>query len=337
MTTTDNEGSTVTYAPSIITTTVVYTNTLGDPVTITEILSNPSLLPEGDGGGASAFFHMKGAVAAVFAAVGLVIIAMLWMLIWYCRSRHKRERLEHDSVVAAIMDGRRSSGRLTLIDDDEDYSGNGHTSSVGHRRVSQRSHSGSNSSSHGGMSPIDSAGQAAFRVPFPPVSLLAASYSRPKSSSSQGRGGSGGGRYQHIRNESDPARRSPSPPPRFSQEYYRDPFSDSPSVPLLYGTVGGNKPPPAIMDEFEPVPLTLTAPISPDQARRDLFTQKREFVKANPGSSSESLITGVSTNTPRDWEVQNVFDEELGSMPKIRKKLLLSVQNPGSSPAPSIR
>jgi len=91
------------------------------------------------------------------------------------------------------------------------------------------------------------------------------------------------------------------------------------------------------MDEFEPVPLTLTAPISPDQARRDLFTQKREFVKVNPGSSSESLITGVSTNTPRDWEVQNVFDEELGSMPKIRKKLLLSVQNPGSSPAPSIR
>lgn len=334
ITTTNQEGSTVTLAPSYITSTVVYTNTRGQQVTVTEILSNPSLLPEDNGGGASAFFHMKGAVIAVFTAVGLVTIAGLWMLIWYLRSRHKRKKIEHDSVVAAILDGRRSSGRLSLIDDDEDDSGEGHPS------LTDRSHSYSNSSSTGRMSPIDSAGQLASKTRFPPVSLLAASYNRRKSSSSQGRGGSGGGRYQHLRTESGGRKKSPSPPPRFSQEYYRDPFAGSPSVPFLLSSKGGNRspPPPAIMDEFDPAPLTLADPISPDRERQGLFAHRKEFGNDNPGSSTESLHTGISTR--RDWEVLNVFDEELGSVPKMRRKQVLSVQNPslaGSSPAPSVR
>ena len=333
ITTTNNQGSTVTLAPSYITSTVVYTNTRGQQVTVTEILSNPSLLPEGHGGGASAFFHMKGAVIAVFTAVGLVAVAGLWLLIWYLRSRHKRRKIEHDNVVAAILDGRRSSVRLSLIDDDEDDSGNLRPS------LTEHSHSDPTSSSGGRMSPIDSAGQMASKTRFPPVSLLSASYNRRKSSSSQGNGGSGG-QYQHLRTGSNGGRKSPSPPPRFSQEYYRDPFSDAPSVPLLHGTRGGSRsqPPPAIMDEFDPEPLTLLAPISPDKARRELYAQRKEFGADNPASSNESLHTGVTT--PRDWEVQNAFDEELGSIPRMRKKPMLSVQNPsviGSSPAPSIR
>ena len=344
LTTTNNQGSTVTYAPSYITTTVVYTNTRGDPATITEILSNPSLLPEGHGGGASAFFHMKGAVIAVFTAVGLVIVAGVLFLIWYLRSRHKRKRIKHDNDVAAILDGRRSSGRLTLIDDDEEDSGNGlmsftDRSSSGQRRMSRHS-SRSSSGSGVRMSPIDSAGQTTSKTRFPPVSLLAASYNLRKSSSSQGHGGTSGTRYYHLRAESDGGKRSPSPPPRFSQDYYRDPYSESPPVSFLLGTKSGNIAPssPAIMDEFESVPLTLTSPISPDIARDDLFAQKRGFGNYNPASSNESLVTG--TSTPKDWEVRNVFDEELGSVPKMRRKPMLSVQNPsliGSSPAPSIR
>ncbi|KAF9792576.1 hypothetical protein BJ322DRAFT_1103066 [Thelephora terrestris] len=334
ITTTNNEGSTITVAPSYITSTVVYTNTRGQQVTVTEILSNPSLLPDGHGGGASAFFHMKGAVIAVFTAVGLVIVAGLWLLFWYLRSRHKRRKIEHDNIVAAILDGRRDSVRLSLIDDDEDYSGNIRPSLTDH------SYSDPASSSHGRTSPFDSAGQMAPKNRFPPVSLLAASYNQRKRSSSQGNRGSGG-QYQHLRARSDGAGRSPSPPPRFSQEYYRGPFSDAPAVPVLLGTRGDNIPAPlpAIMDEFDPEPLSLTAPISPDRARRELYAQRKELGADNPASSNESLHTGVSTR--KDWEVRNVFDEELGSVPQMRRKPMLSVQNPssvtGSSPAPSVR
>lgn len=334
ITTTNDEGSTVTLAPSYLTTTMVYTNTLGEQVTVTEILSNPSLLPGDHGGGASAFFQMKGAVIAVFTTIGVVIFAGLWLLIWYFKSRHRRRKIEHDNVVAGTLDGRRSSGRLSLIDDDDDDSGNGHPG------LTNPSHSYSDSTSTGRMSPIDSAGLMTSRPRFPPVSLLAASYYQRKSSGSQRRGGSGGGRYQHLRTESDGGRKSPSPPPQISQEYRQDPFSGSSSVPLLLGSKGGNTSPssPAIMDEFDPTPLTLAEPISPESERRDLYAQRREFGNENPSSSTESLQTGAST--PRDWEVRNVFDEELGSVPKIRRKPLLSVQNPslaGSSPAPSIR
>lgn len=313
---------------------MVYTNTLGEQVTVTEILSNPSLLPGDHGGGASAFFHMKGAVIAVFTAVGLVVVAGLFLLAWYLRSRHKRKRIEHDNIVAAILDGRRSSARLSLIDDDDD-SGNGQPG------LTDRSQSYSDSiSTTGRMSPFDSAGQVASKLRLPPVSLLAASYNQRKSAPSQSRGRSSGGRYQHLRTESDGRKKSPSPPPRFSQEYYRDPFSGSPSVPFLLGSTSNKRSPPtpAIMDEFDPASLVLAEPISPDRERQDLFAQRKEFGNYNPASSTESLPTGAST--PKDWEVQNVFDEELGSVPKIRRKLMLSVQNPslaGSSPAPSIR
>jgi len=309
----------------------VYTNTLGEQVTVTEILSNPSLLPGDHGGGASAFFHMRGAVIAVFTAIGLVVVAGSLLLFWYLRSRHKRRKMEHDNVVATILDGRRDSARLSLIDDDEDDSGNGHPGLT---------HSHSNSSTTGRMSPIDSAGQTTSNAIFPPVSLLAASYNRRKSSASQGQGRSGGGRYQHLPTNSGGGRRSPSPPPQFTQEDYRDPFAGSPSVPFLLGSKGGDRSPPtpAIMDEFDPAPLTFTHPISPDEERRGLIAHRKEFGSYNPASSTESLPTGAST--PRDWEVRNVFDEELGSVPKMRRKPMLSVQNPslaGSSPAPSIR
>ena len=320
---------------------MVITNSRGDPVTVTKVVSNPSLIPGGQGGGASAFFRNKAAVAAVFAAVGLAILVILCLLICNFRSRHRRKRLAHDNAVAEIMEGRRSTGRLTLIDDDEDY---GHPSSSehsgsGHRPASAHSHSNySNSSSNGRISPIDSAGRMASRTPFPPVSLLAASYNRRRSSSSYGYGksaGGSGGRYQHLRidsagpNYTEFGSKSPSPPPRFSQDYHRDPFSDPPSVSFLLGTSGaGNRSPPhpAIMDEFEPIPPTPAPPIFSDSnAQNHLFARESEFVYDHPYPSSTSLNTG--TSTPMDLEVRNVFDEELGSIPRIRRKPMLSVQN----------
>ena len=338
LTTTNEQGSTVTYAPVLITTTMVYTDSRGEPVTTTKIVSNPSLLPGDRDGGASAFFRNKAAVAGVFAAVGLVIIVTSCLLIWNFRSRHKRKRLAHDNAVAALMEGRRSTGRLTLIDDDEYDGGYRHASSTehsGHGRVSMHSLSSSYSSSNGGMSPHDSAGQMTSQTPFPPVSLLAASYNRRRSSSSHGHGGFGGGnvgRYQHLRTDSSgPSQtefgmKSPTPP-RFSHDYHRSPFSDSPSVAFLLGTKGDNRSPPhpAIMDEFEPVPPTLVPPIVPGRVQHDLFAHKREFGYDNPFSSSTSLNTRAST--PKDLEVRNVFDEEFGSAPKIRRKPMLSVHN----------
>lgn len=337
LTTTDDKGNAISYVPTLITTTMVLTNSLGEPVTVTQILSNPSLLPGDQGGGASAFFRNKGAVVGVFTTVGLLVVAILCLLIWHLRSRHKHKKLAYDNDVAAIMEGRRSTGRLTLIDDDDDEGGHRHTSSIersasGHGRPSSHgSHSRSNSysSSNGRMDPNDSAGKMTSRTPFPPVSLLAASYNLRRGSSTNGPGGGSGARYQHLRTDSagagqlDLGRESPSPPPRFSQDYYQDPFSDSAFVTFPTGTKGDNKLP-VIMDEFESVPLTLASPISPSKAHRDLFAQKREFDYDNPFSSS-GMNTGAST--PKDLEVRNVFDEEFGSVPKIRKKPMLAVSN----------
>ena len=337
LTTTNQQGSVVTYVPTMITTTMVYTNSRGDPVTVTRVVTNPSLLPGDRGGGASAFFRNRAAVAGVFAAIGLVIVVVSCLLIWNFRSRHKRKRLAHEDAVAAIMEGRRSTGRLTLIDDDEDDGGFGYASSTehsgsGHGRVSMQSHSNSYSSSNGRMSPIDSAGQMTSQTPFPPVSLLAASYNRRRSSSSHGHGGSGrgnDGRYQHPRTGSGQTEfgvKILNPPSRLSHDYHRDPFSDPPSVAFLLGAKGDNRSPhPAIMDEFDPVPLTLAPPVPPDRAQHDLFVQKRGFGYDDPFSSNTSLNTG--TSTPKDLEVRNVFDEELGSVPKIRRKPMLSVHN----------
>jgi len=337
LTTTNEQGSVVTYAPTLVTTTMVYTNSRGDPVTVTKVVTNPSLLPGDRGGGASVFFRNRAAVAGVFAAVGLVIVVVSCLLIWNFRSRHKRKRLAHENAVAAIMEGRRSTGRLTLIDDDEDDGSYVHASSTehsgsGHGRVSIQSRSNSYSSSNGRMSPNDSAGQMTSQTPFPPVSLLAASYNRRRSSSSHGHGGGGDGRYQHLRagshgpNQTEFGVKITGPPPRFSHDYHRDPFSDTPSVAFLLGAKGDNRSPhPAIMDEFDPVPPTLVPPVSPDKVQHDLFAQKRGFGYDNPFSSDTSLNTG--TSTPKDLEVRNVFDEELGSVPRIRRKPMLSVHN----------
>jgi len=82
---------------------------------------------------------------------------------------------------------------------------------------------------------------------------------------------------------------------------------------------------PAIMDEFEPVSPTLGVPISPDKARYDLFAQKRGFGYQNLCPSDASLNTGAST--PKDLEVRNVFDEEFGSVPTMRRKPMLAVHS----------
>jgi len=248
----------------------------------------------------------------------LFIVAVICLCIWRARLRRRRKTLAHENAVAAGMDGRRSTGRLTLIDDEEDggfgQSSSTERSSSGHGRTSShgsREHSDSYSGSGGRVGPNDSAGQMTSQTPFPPVSLLAASYNRRKSSSSNGHGGFGGGnggRYQPLPTETArPGRRSPSPP-RFSEDFYRDPFSDSPPVTFHHGAKSENKSAP-IMGEL-PV---------------DLFAQKRESRYDDPFSSAVSFNTGVTT--PKDLEVRNVFDEELGSVPQIRRKPMLTVQN----------
>lgn len=55
LTTTDDHGSTTLSAPSAFTSILVSTNSLGEPMTITQIINNPTLIPNGSQDGTPAY------------------------------------------------------------------------------------------------------------------------------------------------------------------------------------------------------------------------------------------------------------------------------------------
>lgn len=142
LTTTDSRGSTTLSAPSAFTSTLVSTNSLGQPITVTQIINNPTLIPNGSHGGASSyvpsasrprflltlamppvssFFQNKGAVTGVFVLVGFVVAAIAFVLIFCFRRRRKSRQRDHDTTEILKDHG---NGRHVLIDSDDHLPGN---------------------------------------------------------------------------------------------------------------------------------------------------------------------------------------------------------------------
>ncbi|KAF9787167.1 hypothetical protein BJ322DRAFT_704704 [Thelephora terrestris] len=120
VTTTDQHGSTVLSAPSAFTSTLVSTNSMGQPITVTQIINNPTLIPNASHGGGSAFFQNKGAVTGVFVVVGLTATAVAFFVIFFFRRRRKNRRRDHDTAVAATL-AEHGLGRQALIGPDDHH------------------------------------------------------------------------------------------------------------------------------------------------------------------------------------------------------------------------
>lgn len=99
VTTTDSQGRETTTAPSIITSTLIFTSS-GLVVTSTQIGLNPTLSTQGSGQGDNSFFKNTGAVAGVFVLVGLAAASIVLFLIFYVRRRHRAQLLVHDHAAA---------------------------------------------------------------------------------------------------------------------------------------------------------------------------------------------------------------------------------------------
>lgn len=91
---------------------------MGQPITVTQIINNPTLIPNQGHGGSSAFFQNKAAVAGVFVVVGLAATALVFFLL-FCFRRRRRNRIrDHDTAIAATL-AEHGFGRQELIDPDD--------------------------------------------------------------------------------------------------------------------------------------------------------------------------------------------------------------------------
>ncbi|KXN90054.1 hypothetical protein AN958_05059 [Leucoagaricus sp. SymC.cos] len=136
--TTDGRGSPTRTAPSQITSTLTSTGSDGAVITVTQVIANPSLLPNSPHSKTNGFFGNTGAVAAVFVLVGLAVTSIALFVFFSIRRRQRRNRVERDIAVAA------SQAALTPrspLDDDDDPQGP-HFSSSALEMSQRRSSSG---------------------------------------------------------------------------------------------------------------------------------------------------------------------------------------------------
>lgn len=91
---------------------------MGQPITVTQIINNPTLIPNDGRGGASAFFQDKGAVTGVFVVVGIAATAILVSVFYYFHRKRKKRKLEYDTAVAATLE-EHGFGRQSLIGPDD--------------------------------------------------------------------------------------------------------------------------------------------------------------------------------------------------------------------------
>ena len=120
-TTTNADGSTILTVPTQFTTVVVTTLPGGTFTTFTEVVANPPgvLNPGGaSGDSADTFFQNKGAVAGVFIAASLAIVAIVLFVIFALRRRRFRVQNERDAEIAAGLAAAVSNQRFG---DDEDH------------------------------------------------------------------------------------------------------------------------------------------------------------------------------------------------------------------------
>jgi hypothetical protein len=122
ITTTNAAGSTITSAPDYVTTTFTTTNGSGVVITQTEVAKNQPTLASNDHSATNPFFKNTGAVAGVFAVVGLGAAAIVLWLIFFIRRRRRTRRLEHDTAVSATL-AAAGFNRSPLHDDEDSSTG----------------------------------------------------------------------------------------------------------------------------------------------------------------------------------------------------------------------
>lgn len=115
ITTTDRQGSPTRTAPPQITSTFVSTKTNGVVSTVTQIIANPSLLPNDTHSKGTGFFGNTGAVAAVFVLVGLAATSIALWIFFAIRRRRRQNRLENITAAASQA---ATAHRSPLEDDD---------------------------------------------------------------------------------------------------------------------------------------------------------------------------------------------------------------------------
>lgn len=93
---------------------------MGQPITVTQIINNPTLIPGSGHGGASAFFQNKAAVTGVFVVVGLAATAVVFFVAFCFRRKRKNRLRDHDTAVAATM-AELGFRRQALIDAGDDH------------------------------------------------------------------------------------------------------------------------------------------------------------------------------------------------------------------------
>lgn len=101
ITATDSAGQQYTTVPVIITQTYTSTYSNGSVTTLTETLANPTTQPDNATAKGNGFFHSKGAVAGVFAVVGLAVVAIVFWILFAIRRRRRKRWIEHDTAAAA--------------------------------------------------------------------------------------------------------------------------------------------------------------------------------------------------------------------------------------------
>jgi len=87
-------------------------------VTITEIIANPSLIPNTSHSKGNGFFGNTGAVAAVFVLVGLAAASIALWILFALRRRRRQRRIERDTAAAALQAA--AVHRPPLEDDDDE-------------------------------------------------------------------------------------------------------------------------------------------------------------------------------------------------------------------------
>ncbi|KAF8078652.1 hypothetical protein FPV67DRAFT_1775805 [Lyophyllum atratum] len=143
-------GLTAVASQSVVTSIITSTASDGRVVTITAPSGNQTLSPDNNNSKISPFFRNTGAVAGVFAVVGLAAASILLWILFAVRRRRRTRRLEHDTAVSATLAA--AGFHRTPLDDDDVNMDSSRRSRFGSPDVemNQRSSSGFASSAPSG-------------------------------------------------------------------------------------------------------------------------------------------------------------------------------------------
>jgi len=138
---------------------------------VTQIINNPTLIPDGGHGGASAFFQNKGAVTGVFVVVGLAATAIAFFVIFFFRRKRRVRQRDHDTTIAETLE-EYGIGRQDLIEPDDHHPINGPrtvTTPTGSGNSADVGRTSSPSMSLSGINPVPVSAGGFTRYPHHPT------------------------------------------------------------------------------------------------------------------------------------------------------------------------